>query len=77
MVGAAIFSYLISFFIHKTENVKAPVVGRRSWSEPFLLLRYRFCQNASSIVSQGYKQVSLPSTVVVYAEEELSPLFLT
>lgn len=59
-----IISYFLSFFIHRTENVKAPIVGRRSWLEPIFLLRYRFLQNASSILAQGYSQVSLPQTGV-------------
>lgn len=64
IIGIVIISYLLSFFIHRTENVKAPIVGRRSWLEPIFLLRYRFLQNASSILAQGYSQVSLPQTGV-------------
>lgn len=64
IIGIVIISYLLSFFIHRTENVKAPIVGRRSWLEPIFLLRYRFLQNASSILAQGYSQVSLSQTGV-------------
>jgi hypothetical protein len=64
IIGIVIISYLLSFFIYRTENFKAPIVGRRSWLEPIFLLRYRFLQNASSILAQGYSQVSLPQTGV-------------
>ena len=70
IIGIVIISYLLSFFIHRTENVKAPIVGRRSWLEPIILLRYRFLQNASSILAQGYSQVSLPNTDIPYLAKE-------
>ncbi|KAF1942790.1 putative cytochrome P450 [Clathrospora elynae] len=56
IIGAVVFSYLVSFFIHAKNNVKAPVAGRSSWLTPSFLLRYRFCRNASSVIAQGYNQ---------------------
>lgn len=60
--GVVIFSYFLSFLIHKKNDVNALVVGRLWRFEPSLLLRYRFCNNAPSIITHGYNQVSLADT---------------
>jgi hypothetical protein len=61
LIGAVIVSYLVSLVLDTKDKVDAPVIGRLSWLEPTFLLRFRFCKNASSMISEGYNQVCLTS----------------